>query len=58
MNKAMDRIKQAWNENPIGCIIVASLAATAAAKLMDASTNRVNAHAWSKEVDRRSRIAR
>lgn len=58
MNKALDKIKQAWDENPIAVIIVASLAATAAAKLMDASTNRVNAHAWKKEVDRRDRKSR
>lgn len=53
MNKAMDRLRQAWEENPIAVIAVASLAATAAAKLLDASTARSNARAWSKEVDRR-----
>lgn len=58
MNKALDKIKQAWDENPIAVVVVASLAATAVAKLMDASTNRVNAHAWKKEVDRRDRKSR
>lgn len=58
MDKAMNRIKQAWDENPMGVIIVASLAATAAAKLLDASTSRANARTWSKEVDRRTRKIR
>lgn len=55
MNRAFDKIKQAWDENPIGTIIVAAFAATAAAKLLDASTARANARTWSREVDRRSR---
>jgi dTDP-4-dehydrorhamnose reductase len=58
MDKAMNRIKQAWEENPIAVIAVASLAATAAAKLLDASTNRVNAQAWKKEVNRRDRMSK
>lgn len=58
MNKAFDKIKQAWDENPIGVIIVASIAATAASKLLDSSTNRVNAQAWKKEVNRRDRMTR
>lgn len=53
MHKATDRIKQAWNENPLAVIAIAALAATAAAKLMDASTNRLKEKTWAKEVDRR-----
>lgn len=54
MNKAFDKIKQTWDENPLAVIFVATLAATAAAKLLDASTARSNARTWAKEVDRRT----
>jgi hypothetical protein len=53
MNKAWTKIKKTWEENPIQVIIVASLAATAAAKLIEANTSRSNSKAWQKEVDRR-----
>lgn len=53
MNKALDKLKKAWEENPLSVILVGSLAATAAAKLLEASNNRTNARAWEKEVDRR-----
>lgn len=52
-SKAIDKIKQAWNENPLAVIFVASVAATAASKLLDASTERTRAKTWAKEVDRR-----
>ena len=58
LKNAQLRIKQAWDENPLAVIAVGALAVTAAAKLMDANTNRVNAHAWKKEVDRRERTSR
>lgn len=58
MNKAFEKIKQAWEENPIAVIIVASFAATAAAKLIDASTARANAQSWRTEVNRRDRMTR
>lgn len=54
MQKAIDKIKKAWEENPLGVIIVATAAAAAASKLIDASTSRANARTWAKEVDRRS----
>jgi hypothetical protein len=54
MQKAWTKIKQAWEDNPLGVIIVATAAAAAAAKLLDASTSRANARTWAKEVDRRS----
>lgn len=53
MNKAFDKIKQAWEDNPITVIVVASFAVTAVAKLIDASTSARNSNAWKKEVDRR-----
>lgn len=54
MNKAMDKIKQAWNENPLAVLAVAAVVATAAAKLMDANTARHNSRAWEMEVARRT----
>lgn len=56
MDKAWNRIKQAWEENPLAVIAVAAIAATAAAKLMDANTARHNAQAWQMEVQRRTRM--
>jgi hypothetical protein len=52
-NRAVDKIKQVWEEQPLQVIAVASLAATAAAKLLNAATASRNSRAWSKEVDRR-----
>ena len=57
-NPAFNKIKKTWEENPMAVIVVASMAATAAAKLLDASTSRSNARAWQKEVDRRDRMSR
>lgn len=54
MNKAMDRIKQAWNENPLAVLAVGALVANAAAKLMEANNHRQNAKSWEMEVARRS----
>jgi hypothetical protein len=57
MNKALTKLQEAWEDNPLAVIVVASVAATATAKLLEASTSRVNARAWAKEVDRRAMIA-
>jgi hypothetical protein len=53
MNDWKTKIKQAWNDNPLAVIAIAALAATAAAKVMDANTQRQNAKVWAREVDRR-----
>lgn len=58
MNKAMDRIKQAFEENPLAVIAVRALAANAAAKLITATTNARNSQTWAKEVDRRRMMAK
>lgn len=58
MDKAKMKIKQAWEENPLQVIAVGAFAATAAAKLLDATTNARNSRAWQKEVDRRDRMSR
>lgn len=53
MNKWTERIKQAWNENPLAVVAVGAIAITAVAKLMDANTERTKAKTWEMEVDRR-----
>lgn len=53
MNKALDKIKQAWDENPLAVITIGAFAVTATAKLIDATTSARNSRAWQKEVDRR-----
>jgi hypothetical protein len=58
MHNAKDKLKQAWDENPLAVIAVAAVAATAAAKLLDSVTATKNARAWKKEVDRRDRNSR
>lgn len=55
MKNAMDKLKQAWDENPLAVIAVGSTAVFAVAKLMDANNGRRNARAWETEVQRRNR---
>lgn len=58
MNKAIERLKKAWDDNPLACIAVGALAVTAAAKLLDASNERAKHRTWDREVDRRIRQGR
>lgn len=58
MEKAKMKIKKAWEEDPLQVIAIGALAATAAAKLIDAGTKASNSRAWKKEVDRRDRMSR
>lgn len=53
MNKAFDKLKRAWDENPMQVLVVGALVATAAAKLIEASNSSRNSRSWQKEVDRR-----
>lgn len=53
MKKVTDRIKQAWEENPLAVIVVGTFAANAASKLLDAHTARKNSQTWEMEVARR-----
>jgi hypothetical protein len=55
MNKAWLKIKQAWEENPLMVIGIAAVAATAGAKLIDATSNYKGRRTWEREVDRRIR---
>jgi hypothetical protein len=54
MEKAIAKIKQAWEENPLAVIAVASTAVMAVSKFMDANTARRNQKVWAMEVMRRS----
>ena len=56
MQNAWDKLKAKWNEDPIQVMVVGALVATAAAKLLDANTNRVNRRTWDREVARRERM--
>jgi hypothetical protein len=58
MKDAKDKIKKAWDENPLAVITVGALAVTAAAKLLDSVTASKNSRAWKKEVNRRDRNSR
>lgn len=46
-------LKAQVEEHPMESIMIASIAATAAAKLMQSNANRRNSKTWEKEVDRR-----
>ena len=53
MKKVTDRIKQAWEENPLAVLAVGALVANATAKLIEANTARHNSRTWEMEVSRR-----
>jgi len=53
MKKVTDRIKQAWEDNPLAVLAVGALVANAAAKLIEANTARHNSSTWEMEVSRR-----
>lgn len=48
-----DKIKKHWRENPIEVILVASIAATAAAKIIDAVSSAQGRSAYAKQVNYR-----
>lgn len=53
MEKAWNKIKQSWEENPMAVIFVGSLAVSAATKLLHEVTQAKYARAWDREVERR-----
>jgi inosine-uridine nucleoside N-ribohydrolase len=53
--KAIDKLKQAWNENPIGVAIVAAGVMTATAKLLDSIGSYQSKRAYAEEARSRSR---
>ena len=56
MNNAWNKLKDKWNEDPIQVLVVGSLVATAAAKLIDAQANARSRKTWDREVARRERM--
>lgn len=45
------KLKQQWNENPIGVIVVGAMAATAASKLIDSVSAAQGRRAYAKQVN-------
>jgi hypothetical protein len=46
-----DRLKKEWNENPLQTILVGSLAATAASKLLDSMSSARSRRAYARQID-------
>lgn len=46
-----ERLKKAWDENPLAVIAVAGLAITAAAKLIDSLSAAQGRRAYAKQID-------
>ena len=53
MDKFKEKLKQAWDENPLGCIMVGALAVTATAKLIDVTSQAKSRRAYAQQVDYR-----
>ena len=58
MKNMTDRLKKAWDENPLAVITVGTFVALAAAKVLTAVTEAKNAQTWSQEVQRRSMMTK
>ena len=48
-----DKLKRAWDENPLAVIAIGALAVTAAAKLVDAMSAAQGRKAYARQVDYR-----
>lgn len=55
MNNGFRKLKQAWEENPVGMILLGAVSAASAAKLIDALSNASSRHTYAREVQRRER---
>lgn len=49
------KLKQEWDRNPIGVVCVGAIAATAAAKIIDALSAAQGRRAYARQVDYRVR---
>lgn len=58
MQKAWDRLKKKWEEDPLQVLVVGALVATAGAKLLDAHSHAKSRKTWDREVERRERMSR
>lgn len=54
MQNAKDKLRKAWDDNPLAVIGVAATATIALGKLFDGIANINRSRAWRKEVDRRA----
>lgn len=52
-DQGIDKLKDQWNRDPVTVIVVVSLAATAAAKLIDAASAAQGRRAYAKQVEYR-----
>lgn len=50
-----DKLKKAWDENPLQVVLVTGVAASAAAKVLDALSAAKGRRAYAKQVDYRVR---
>jgi|266.fasta.fasta_contig_31_386500_length_367_multi_18_in_0_out_0_1 hypothetical protein len=55
MNKGIQKLKQRFEEDPITVIVVASLAATAAAKVLDTMSSIRSRNAYANQINNRVR---
>lgn len=46
-----DKLKKAWNDNPLQVVLITGFAATAAAKVLDALSAAQGRRAYAKQVD-------
>jgi hypothetical protein len=53
-----EKIKQAWDDNPLMVISIVGLVALSAAKLIDAVSSAQSRHAYSKQIDYRVKHGR
>jgi hypothetical protein len=51
MKEGLDKLKRAWNENPMAVIGVGALAITSVAKLIDATSAAQGRRAYAKQVN-------
>ena len=51
MKNGIDKIKQKFNDDPLQVILIGALAATAAAKLLDAMSTAQGRRAYARQVD-------
>lgn len=56
MNKAYDRLKKAFEDNPVQVLFAAGIVAQGVAKLMHANTERQNAKTYRMETIRRTML--
>lgn len=55
LNRGLEKLKEAWNENPIGVCVVAAAVMTAAGKLIDSIGSYQSKKAYAEEARYRAR---